>query len=110
MDVRGADLPVLFRLINTVHETLPLFLLREVQEQLDDLGTVAMEMRFELVDRSVAIAPEMSVVQGVLRQILGVQYLGMHPDDQDVLVIGAQGADASCARGNRASAPRPWAA
>src|SRR5664279_1705539 len=40
MNVREAELPVLLRIINPLAESLALFVLREMEEDLDNLGAV----------------------------------------------------------------------
>ena len=44
VNVREAELPVLVRLINTLEEALPLLVFREMEEDLYDPGSIAVEM------------------------------------------------------------------
>ena len=57
-DVRFAELPVLLGRIDAREKALALFLLREVQEEFDDAGAVAVEMTLEAEDRPVALRPD----------------------------------------------------
>jgi hypothetical protein len=50
LNVRKADFPVLFLLIDALKETLSLLLLREVQIEFHDAGSVVMEMPLQIRD------------------------------------------------------------
>ena len=50
LDVRKADFPVLFRLIDALKEALSLLLLREMEVELDDTGSVVVEMSLQVHD------------------------------------------------------------
>ena len=67
----STEFPVLFRLIDALKEALSLFLLREVEEELDDPGSVDVEVSLQIHDRTISVVPELLVVDagcpGVLR-------------------------------------------
>ena len=52
VNVRCAELPVLFRLIDALKESLSLLIVRKVQEYLDDLRGVAMKVLLQIDDRA----------------------------------------------------------
>ena len=71
-----------------MQETLPLLLLREVQEELDDAGSVAVEMALQIRDRPIPLVPDRLVVVRRVREPFAAEDLGMHADDQHLLVVG----------------------
>jgi len=66
-----------------------LFVLRLVQEDLDDPGAVAVKMRLEIHDGTIPLRPDGLRVEQFLRQPLREQDLGMHANDEHFLVVGA---------------------
>ena len=46
VNVREAEFPVLVRLINAIEKALSLFVLRQVEKELDDPGAVTVKMLF----------------------------------------------------------------
>ncbi len=72
LDVRKAEFPVLFRLVDACEEALSLLFVREVEEELDDAGSVDMEMSLQIHDRPIPVAPDRLVVDaacpGALRR------------------------------------------
>ena len=76
LPVLDVDLPGRYRILFPLEETLLLLVLRDVEEVLEDDAAVLCEQRFEGVDRVVARLPDR-----LLHQLV-------HPDDQDVLVMG----------------------
>src|SRR5665647_1751363 len=48
LNIRKPEFPVLFRLIDALKETLSLLLLREVEEKLDDAGSVTVEVSLHI--------------------------------------------------------------
>ncbi len=52
LDVRQAEFPVLLRLVNAGQKALSLLVLREVQVELDDPGSIAVEMSLQILDRT----------------------------------------------------------
>ena len=79
---------MLARVIQSVQKPATLFLLGEVQEDLDHLRPVAIEMTFESVDVVMATTPKC-----VVRRLSGAIGVGsepfrMHAYDEHVLVVG----------------------
>ncbi len=68
LDVRKAEFPVLFRLIDAVQEALSLFFLRKMQEELDDPGAVAMQMLSKFDDRPIPPLPDSLVIDRLVRE------------------------------------------
>src|SRR5664280_690838 len=89
LDIRKAEFPVLFRHIDALKKTLSLFLLRDVEEKLDDAGSVAVEVLLQIHNRTIPVAPDLLVVMRRVRNRFAAENLGMHTDDQYFLVIGS---------------------
>jgi len=53
VNVRDAEFPVLLRLINAFKKALSLFVFRQMEEELDDLGAVTVEMLLQVHDRAI---------------------------------------------------------
>src|ERR1700690_624809 len=91
-----AKFPVLVRLANTRQKTLALLLLREVQEELDDAGTVDVQVSLEVCDRTIPLTPQLLIVMRRVREPLSQENVAMHAHDQHFLVIGSvEDADAA---------------
>ena len=54
-DIRNAEFPILFRLIDAFEETLALLFLREVKIEFDDAGSVAEEVSLEIQDGTILV-------------------------------------------------------
>jgi hypothetical protein len=48
LDIRHAEFPVLFRVVDALDEALLLLFLRKMQDELDDPGSFAVEMLFQI--------------------------------------------------------------
>ena len=103
LNVGKAELPVLFLLIDAFEKALSLLLLREVQEELDDAGSIAVEVSFQIDNgfRTV-FALYCLLVTRHLRESLTLENFGMYADDQHLLVIGSVGSAQSQWRAPRA--------
>ena len=88
-DVRQAEFPVLVRLVDARQKTLSLFLFRQMEEELDDAGSVAVEVSLHIDDRTIAVVPDSLVAMQRVREPFAAKNLGMNADDQDFLVIGS---------------------
>src|SRR5579864_3504575 len=60
-----------------------------MEEELDDLGAVAVEMCFQVNDGTVPLLPEVFLVAQPFRQPFIAENFWMHPDDQHFLVVRA---------------------
>ena len=58
LQVRKGELPVLLRVIDALEEALALLLLREVEVELDDAGSVSMEVSLQVHDGSIPLMPD----------------------------------------------------
>ena len=67
-NVRDAEFPVLFRLVDACEKALSLLLLGEVEEELDDAGSVDVEVFLQIHDRTIAVVPELLVVMWRVRE------------------------------------------
>ncbi len=94
VEVADAELPALGGVFEPVAEALGLLVLGDVEEDLDHPGADRGQVGFELVDELVAGPPDL--LRGQL----------LHPDDEDVLVVGAV-EDHHVALGRRAPVDPP---
>jgi len=62
VNVCQTQLPVLFLIVDTLEKPLPLLILRDVQEYLDDARVVSIEVPFEVHDGAIPILPFRLVV------------------------------------------------
>src|ERR1039458_5861534 len=88
LDIRKAEFPVLCRLVNARQKALSLLLLREVEEELDYADSVAVEVLLQIHNRTIPVVPDLLVVMRRVRNRFAAENLGMHTDDQYLLVIG----------------------
>src|ERR1035438_764205 len=86
VNVGGTELPVLFRLIDALKESLSLLFIRKVQEYLDGLRVVVVKVLLQVNDGVIPLLPEILLVTQLIRQSLAAQNLRMHTDDQHFLV------------------------
>src|SRR5215469_12528949 len=82
------ELPVLLRLIEALEEALLLFPPRQVQEELEDDGSLPAQVFLEVINVAEPLGPD---APGHARsgQPLLIEDVRVHPHDQDLLVIGA---------------------
>jgi hypothetical protein len=88
VNVREAEFPVLVRLINALEKSLSLFVLRQVEEELDDPGAVTVEMLLQVHDGTIPLLPDGLLVEQLFRKPLAAENLRMHANDEHLLVIG----------------------
>src|SRR5262249_12036145 len=85
--IRSAELPVLAGIVQALQEALALLALRNVQKKFDGPRAVPMQMLFQVRNRTIAVLPEILVLSQLFRQSLGLQDLGVNPNDQNLFVI-----------------------
>ena len=85
--IGGVELPLLVGVVEASHEASLLLGLGHVQEELDDLGAVAVEVPFEGVEVVVASCPELGAPIAP-RQLLLVDPLRVDAQGKDLLVLG----------------------
>ena len=61
-DIRKAEFPVLFRLVDTRDKTFALLFLREMKEEFDDARAVGMEMFLQIDDGTIPVVPDLFLV------------------------------------------------
>ena len=88
VNVGGAELPVLVRLIDAREESLSLLLVREMQKDLHDPRAVAMKVLLHVHDGAIPLLPDVLLVAQLLGKPLAAENLRMHSNDQHFLVIG----------------------
>src|SRR5262249_22252023 len=86
--IGSREFPVLFRLVEPIHEPLFLFLPRNVQEELEDDHALPGEVVLEMRDVGEPFVPDV-LAHEFRRQLLPLQDLLVHAHDQDLLVIRA---------------------
>jgi hypothetical protein len=86
-DIRNAEFPILFRLINAFEETLSLLLLRHVEVEFDDTGSVAVEVSLQIHDGTISVAPDRPLVEQGVRQPFAAENLRMDAGDQHLLIV-----------------------
>ena len=88
LGVVGAELPVLLGLVDAGQEPAALLLLADVQEQLDEAEALVGQVVLPVVDLAEAPVPDAAVLE-LGRDLLAGEDLGVDPDDEDLLVVGA---------------------
>ena len=63
--------------------------LEKVQEEFHHARAIAAQMFFQVGDGAQAVFPEFIIKPGLRGQVLALQDLGMHADDQHFFVVGA---------------------
>jgi hypothetical protein len=107
VNVREAKFPILVRLINALEESLSLLCLRQVKEELDDPGAVAVEMLLHVHDGTISLLPDGFLVAQLFRKPLAEKDFGMHSNNEHLLVIGAiEDANPPAFRETAARAPK----
>src|ERR1035437_7282215 len=89
LNIRKAEFTVLFRHIDALKKTLSLFLLREVEEKLDDAGSVTVEVSLHIHDGTIPVVPNRFVGVRRVRDPFAAKNFGMHADDQYLLIVGS---------------------
>src|ERR1019366_5922533 len=89
LNIRKPEFTILFRHIDALKETLSLLLLREVEEELDDAGSVAVEVSLHIHDGTIPVVPYFIVGVRRVGDPFASDNFGMHADDQHLLVVGS---------------------
>src|ERR1019366_1663546 len=87
-DIHNAEFPILFRLIDALEETLSLLLLRQVEVEFDDAGSVAVEVSLEIHDGAIPVAPNRLLVERGVGEPFAAENLRMNAGDQHLLIVG----------------------
>lgn len=88
-DVGQTERSVLFRLVDTIQQTLALFFLGKMQHELYDPCPVSVEVLFEIDNPTVAVLPDGLLVEHIIGQALTVKDFRVHTNDQDLLIVRA---------------------
>jgi hypothetical protein len=98
-------------------KALSLFFLREMEEELDDAGSVAVEVFLQIHDRTIPVVPDRLVVVWRAGSPFAAENFAVHADDQHLLVVRPiEDADPPafpvargwCARESRVAIRRDW--
>jgi hypothetical protein len=87
-NIRKAELPVLFWLINTFKETLSLLFLREMKEEFDYKCSVAGEAPLQICDRTILVVPDRLLVKQCVRETFALKNLPMNSRNQNLFIVG----------------------
>src|ERR1043165_7494751 len=74
-------------MVNAGQEPAPLLVLRDMQEELQDLRPVSIEMALKGVDVLVPLLPKLFAPGRVSRHLLALEDLGVDAHDEDIFVI-----------------------
>ena len=107
VNVSRAELPVLVWLIDAREKSLPLLLVRQMQEYLDDLRAVAMKVLLQVRDGFIPLLPNVLLVAQLFGKPLAAENLWVHSNNQHFLVIGTvEDADPAAFRKSACRAPK----
>ena len=84
LNVGGTEFPVLCRVINAFEKTRALFVVRLVEEELDDPCAIAVEMLLQIHDGTVSFVPQVFRIEQLSRKTLATENSRMHADDEHV--------------------------
>jgi len=87
VNVCKAELPVLFRFLNSFEKTFSLFVFRKVEEKLNNPRSIAIKVSLQIHDGAITVLPESFLAEQLLRQPLAAENRWMNPNDQHFLVI-----------------------
>ncbi len=73
-------LPVFFRILESLDQPIARLVLRNMEEKLEDEGSIAREMSLKGIDFGKAIAPKVIVYLNI-RNALGCNEFWVHPND-----------------------------
>jgi len=89
VNVREAELPALVRLIDSLQEAFPLFAIREVEEDLDDPGSIAVEMVLQVDDGTIPLLPNGLRIDPLIGKAFAPEDFRMHPNDKHFFIIAS---------------------
>jgi len=87
LDVRRGEFPILFSLIDAMKEPFPLLLSGEMQINLNDVGSIVMEVSLQIEDGAKPFRPDGLVIHIHLWESFAAENLRMHANDQHLLII-----------------------
>jgi hypothetical protein len=107
VNIGQAEFPVPVRVVEPFEQAFPLFVLRKMKKDFDDLRAVAVEVFFHIHDGTIPVLPNMFFVQQFVGNSLGTEQLRMYASDEHLLVIGTiEDADLPSFRQPAGSAPK----
>ena len=80
-------LPVMGGFVQTLQKARLLLFLREVQKDFDDPRPVEAEAPLEIIDRAIPLLPDFLEVMRRVGNRFAFENAGVHPDDQNFLVV-----------------------
>jgi hypothetical protein len=81
VNVCKAELPVLFRFLNSFEKTFSLFVFRKVEEKLNNPRSIAIKVSLQIHDGAITVLPESFLAEQLLRQPLAAENRWMNPND-----------------------------
>ena len=89
LNVGKAEFPILIRLIDPLKKALSLLVFRQVEIEFDDPRAIAVQMFFQTHNGAKSALPDGLLVERFTYNSLAAEDLGVHADDQHLLVIGS---------------------
>src|ERR1039458_1718886 len=89
LDVHNAEFPVLFRLVDAFEKALSLLLLRQVEIELYDEGSVAVKVSLQIHNGTIPIAPDCLLIVQSVGESFAAKNLGMDAGNQNLFVVGS---------------------
>jgi hypothetical protein len=77
------------RFINSLEKALPLLVFRQAEIEFDDPRPVAVQMLFQTHNGPKSALPDGLVVERAIFKTLAAENLGVHADDEHLLVVGS---------------------
>jgi hypothetical protein len=77
-NIGAAEFPVLFRFVDARQKALSLFFLGEVEEELDDTGSVLVKVSLQICNRAIPVAPDHFFVMRRIRKPFTAENLGVY--------------------------------
>src|SRR5262245_22427467 len=86
VDIGGRKLPVLFRIVEPLHEAILLFFARHVEKEFEDDSPLADKVVLEMCNVGKPLVPD-AFAHERGRQFLALEYFLSHTDDQYLFVV-----------------------
>jgi hypothetical protein len=110
LQIRVAEFAILLGVVGALQKPLLSLFPREVEEELDHAGSVDVEAPFKILDRAMALAPDLLVATRRVRNGFAFEKVVVNPRDPHFLVIGTVEDRDPSARESRVPVQLPWAA
>src|SRR6202011_1326584 len=89
LNIGKAEFPIFVRFVNSLKKALALLVFRQVQIEFDNPSAVAVQVSFQTHNGPKSALPDGLLVERSTPNSLAAENLGVHADDQHLLVIGS---------------------